>query len=121
MSNKRIIEALSAKVRAINLMSLRIYNRIFNVGRERLTADNAVHLMIEDYNDLQQIAKALDRIVGELDRPYPRLNFEVGTVEEQLERFYKWNAKHGCVNPPPYTVLNWATSLYAEEEDEDDE
>ena len=121
MSNKRIIAALSAKVRAINQILQRIYYRIFDVGRGRLTADDAVHLMIEDYNDLQEIAKTLDRIVGELGTPYPRLNFEVGTVEEQLERFKKWNAKHGCINPPPFAVLNWGTSLYTEQEDDDEE
>lgn len=39
---------------------IRIYNIIRSVGSGRLTADNALHQLVEDYHDLRELGKAIN-------------------------------------------------------------
>ena len=39
--------------------SVRIYNLIRAVGRSEITADNALHQLVEDYHDLRELGIAL--------------------------------------------------------------
>lgn len=48
----------------ISGIAVRIYNMIRTVGRGNLSADNALHLMIEDYKNLRDIAKDINDIAN---------------------------------------------------------
>lgn len=46
--------------------AVRIYNMIREVGRGELTADNALHQMIEEYHNLKVVAKEASELAGYL-------------------------------------------------------
>ena len=48
--------------------AVRIYNMIREVGRGELSADNALHQMIEDYHDLKNLANDLTHLTDQLNR-----------------------------------------------------
>ncbi|MBO7688659.1 MAG: hypothetical protein J6V72_19935 [Kiritimatiellae bacterium] len=54
-------DLLSISTRVNNTM-VRIYNLIRSVGRGELTADNALHQLIEDYHDLRLVCKGIDTL-----------------------------------------------------------
>lgn len=41
----------------VSCSAVRIYNIIREVGRGDLTADNALHQLVEDYHDLRQLCE----------------------------------------------------------------
>ena len=43
----------------VDCTAVRIYNIIREVGRGEITADNALHQLVEDYHDLQIISDAI--------------------------------------------------------------
>lgn len=45
-----------------------IYDLIKDVGRGELTADNALHQMIEEYKNLNTISDKLDKLADELEK-----------------------------------------------------
>ena len=46
----------------------RIYDMIRGVGKGDLLADNALHLMIEDYKNLSEISDGLTKLANTIDR-----------------------------------------------------
>lgn len=48
--------------------TVRIYNLIRAVGRGELTADNALHQMIEEYHNLKVISKEASTLAGDIER-----------------------------------------------------
>ena len=48
--------------------AVRIYDLIREVGHGELTADNALHQMIEEYHNLIEIAKEASALAGYLDK-----------------------------------------------------
>lgn len=47
--------------------STRIYNIIRAVGRGELTADNALHQLVEDYHDLRQLGNDLIDLAKQIE------------------------------------------------------
>ena len=48
--------------------AVRIYNIIREVGRGELTADNALHQLVEDYHDLQILSDKISSIADYLQK-----------------------------------------------------
>ena len=44
----------------------RIYNNIRAVGRSELTADNALHQLVEDYHDLRDLGESIGNLADEI-------------------------------------------------------
>ena len=55
----------------ISCIAVRIYSMIRDVGRGVLSADNALHLMIEDYKDLRDIYNIANAILEEANDTEP--------------------------------------------------
>ena len=45
----------------------RIYNKIRAVGHSELTADNALHQLVEDYHDLRDLAESIGKLAEEIE------------------------------------------------------
>lgn len=67
MSNKIDVvdECMSLSCMA-SCAASQIYDLIKDVGMGKLTADNALHLMIEEYRRLNDISDRLDKLADEL-------------------------------------------------------
>lgn len=60
MTEKELIFDTCLKMRSrVNTTRVRIYNLIRSVGRGELTADNALHQLMEDYHELGVTEDAL--------------------------------------------------------------
>ena len=53
--------------------SVRIYNIIRDVGRGELTADNALHQLIEDYHNLRVLSEEIERAADAVDKMRERI------------------------------------------------
>ena len=45
----------------------RIYNNIRAVGRSELTADNALHQLVEDYHDLRDLGVSISNLADKIE------------------------------------------------------
>ena len=50
----------------VNTSAMRIYNMIREVGYGKLTADNALHQLIEEYHNLKEIGSNISLLVRTL-------------------------------------------------------
>ena len=48
--------------------AVRIYNIIREVGYGKLSADNALHQLVEDYHDLHRLSEDIRDIAGTLEK-----------------------------------------------------
>lgn len=53
--------------------SVRIYNIIREVGRGELTADNALHQLVEDYHDLRVLSDEIDKAADVVEKMQERI------------------------------------------------
>ena len=68
MNRKDIVdECLSLSSKA-SCTAVRIYNIIREVGRGELTADNALHQLVEDYHDLRVLSDDISNIADSLEK-----------------------------------------------------
>lgn len=67
--NEDIVDKLQRYANHASCAAVRIYNVIREVGRGELTADNALHQLVEDYHELSilstNILKLADRLQEE--------------------------------------------------------
>lgn len=68
MSDKidKVNECLDLSI-ATSTVAVAIYDLIREVGRGEITADNALHLMIEEYKRLHDITDRLDKLANALE------------------------------------------------------
>lgn len=65
-------ELLRLSSRAI-VTSVRIYNIIREVGRGKLTADNALHQLVEDYHDLRVLSDEIGKTADMVEKMQERI------------------------------------------------
>ena len=52
----------------VHCTAVRIYNIIREVGRNKLSADNALHQLVEDYHDLHILGNELGELADRIDK-----------------------------------------------------
>ena len=67
MDTKELQRVLYKGTSCANTCATRIYDIIREVGNGYCTADNALHKLIEDYQNLKELAKELLYFAGELN------------------------------------------------------
>ncbi len=66
--NDDIVDKLLKYAGHANCAAIRIYNIIREVGRGELTADNALHQLVEDYHELSILSKNILKLTNELNK-----------------------------------------------------
>lgn len=67
----------------VSCTDVRIYNIIREVGYGKLTADNALHQLVEDYHDLHVLSDEIRKAADEVEK-----------MQEELEEFRKKKGAH---------------------------
>ena len=68
MNEKDIVDECLSLASKASCTAVRIYNIIREVGRGELTADNALHQLVEDYHDLCVLSDDIRNIAGSLEK-----------------------------------------------------
>lgn len=66
--NNDIVDELQKYACLASCSAVRIYNLIRDVGRGELTADNALHQLVEDYHDLSSLSENIGKLADKLDK-----------------------------------------------------
>ena len=66
MSDHDLVDTCLDLACRVSCSAVRIYNMIRAVGLGELTADNALHQLVEDYHDLAALSDALNEFADEL-------------------------------------------------------
>ena len=66
--NDDIVNKLHKYACHTSCAAIRIYNIIREVGRGELTADNALHQLVEDYHELSILSKNILELTNELKK-----------------------------------------------------
>lgn len=66
--NDDIVDELHKYAGHASCAAVRIYNVIREVGRGALTADNALHLLVEDYHELSILSKNILELANKLNK-----------------------------------------------------
>ena len=61
-----LVDRVLSAIGKVQSTKVRIYNMIRMVGRGELTADNALHQLVEDYHDLDVLADDLSAVSDQL-------------------------------------------------------
>ena len=66
--NDDIVYDLYKYAGSVSCAAVRIYNFIREVGRGELTADNALHQLVEDYHQLKVLSNNIVNLADELKK-----------------------------------------------------
>lgn len=66
--NDVIVNDLYKYACSVSCAAVRIYNFIREVGRGELTADNALHQLVEDYRNLRSLSNDIINLADELKK-----------------------------------------------------
>lgn len=66
--NDDIVNELYKYSGSVSCAAVRIYNFIREVGRGELTADNALHQLVEDYRNLRSLSNDIIELADELKK-----------------------------------------------------
>lgn len=66
--NDVIVNDLYKYAGLVSCAAVRIYNFIREVGRGELTADNALHQLVEDYRNLRNLSNDIINLADELKK-----------------------------------------------------
>jgi len=68
MKNRDLFDACLSLSSRVSCSAVRIYNIIRGVGRGELTADNALHQLVEDYHDLLILSNDIEKLADEFGK-----------------------------------------------------
>lgn len=68
MAITELAESLRKCAGMANFSETRIYNLMHEVGSGKISADNALHLLVEDYRNLYHLGTMLWELAGEVEK-----------------------------------------------------